>query len=121
MIAELGDDSDAGYRVQLAVALGLMGDREVSRRLVDELEEAKTLWVISSTANALGRVGDRGAVAPLDEIMKNERRTGLSRAFAAVAVGLIAEKTAWPWNTRLSVGANYMASFPVQAQILDIL
>ena len=121
LLDELEDDADSGYRVKVAVALGLMGNRDVSDRLVKELAQARTLWVIASTANAIGRVGDRGAVPGLDKIMNERSRPGLARAFAAVAVGLIAEKTAYPWNTRLSVGANYLAAFPVQAEILDIL
>lgn len=121
LLAILKNDNDANYRMQLATGLGLMGDLEVSELLVKELARARTLWVTSAVATALGNVGDRTAVAPLLELVQKERRPGLVRAFGAVALGLIGEKTPLPWNARVSVGANYMAAFFTQSEIMDIL
>lgn len=117
----LADESDPEFRVKIATGLGLMGDPDVSELLAQELDGASTLWVTSAVAKALGNVGDRGAVPTLIELAENRRRPGLARAFAAVALGLIGEKTALPWNTRISAGANYMAAFYTQTEIMDIL
>lgn len=121
LLKRLADDADPTYRVKLAVGLGLMGNRDVSEQLVGTLREARTLWVTSSAARAIGRVGDRGAIAPLDAIAADAGRPGMARGFACVAIGLIGEKTLLPWNTRLADGANYLAAFPIQSEVLDIL
>lgn len=117
----LEDQNDATYRVRLAEGLGLMGDIGVSDRLVKEMKKAKTLWVTASIAKGLGRVGDRGAIPPLLDIATDRSRPGLARAFGVVAIGLLAEKTRYPWNNRLRVGSNYLATFHVQKEVLDIL
>ncbi len=117
----LEDESDPEYRVQLATGLGLMGDLEVSDLLVEEMVKAKTLWVVSSVAKALGNVGDRSALPSLVKLADNDAKPGLARAFACVALGLIGEKTMLPWNSRISAGANYMAAFYTQTEIMDIL
>lgn len=117
----LENDNDARYRVQVATGLGLMGDLEVSELLVKEFRRSKTLWEVSAVAKALGNVGDRSAVAPLLEMVQKRHMPSLSRAFGAVALGLIGEKTPLPWNARVSVGANYIAAFYTQTQIMDIL
>ncbi|MBI4879322.1 MAG: HEAT repeat domain-containing protein [Planctomycetes bacterium] len=117
----LAEVNDADYRVQLATGLGLLGDLEVSGLLVKELESARTLWVTSSVAKALGNVGDRSALPPLLDLLKKKRRPGLARAFGAVALGLIGEKLALPWNARVTVGSNYIAAYHTQSEIMDIL
>jgi hypothetical protein len=49
----------------------------------------------------------------------------LSRAFAAVALGGIADKEPLPWNSRIAVNINYRASVETLTNqstgILDIL
>ncbi len=117
----LAETNDADYRVQLATGLGLLGDLEVSGLLVKELESARTLWVTSSVAKALGNVGDRSALPPLLDLIKKKHRPGLARAFGAVALGLIGEKLARPWNARVTIGSNYLAAFYTQSEIMDIL
>ena len=117
----LRNDNDATYRVQVATGLGLMGDLEVSGMLVKELSRARTLWVTSAVAKALGNVGDRTAIDPLLDLVQARSRPGLARAFGAVALGLVGEKTPFPWNSRVKVGVNYMAAFYTQTEIMDIL
>jgi len=121
MKALLEDEKDPDYRVQLATGLGLMGDVDVSRILVEEMSEAKTLWTTSAIAKALGNVGDRSAVLPLLKLAQSRKRPGLARGFACVAIGLIGEKTPLPWNTRVTVGSNYLAAFYTQSEIMGIL
>jgi HEAT repeat protein len=115
------DGRDDKLRQRAAIALGLMGDRQVTPLLVEELRGAKTLHVTASVAKALGLVGDRTCIAPLSELVRDENAPALSRAFGCVALGLIAEKFEYHWNTRLSTNANYRAFLQAQIEVLDIL
>jgi hypothetical protein len=58
--------------------------------------------------------------------MEDGERTGLARAFAAAALGLVAAKEDRPWNAALAVDVNYRATTstladPLGSGILDIL
>lgn len=112
---------EASFRLQLARSLGLMGDTQAVKTLVDYLETAETLAESSSSAQALGLIGDRSAVKPLLDIVNNTTKGDLQRAFAAVALGIIAEKYELPWNSVFSVNSNYRAKVPALSEILDIL
>jgi HEAT repeat protein len=112
---------DSKFRLQLARALGLMSDTQAVPTLVDYLQNAETLAESSSSAQALGLIGDRNAIDPLLAIAKNPAKQELQRGFAAVALGIIAEKKDLPWNTVFSVNSNYRAKVPALSEILDIL
>ena len=112
---------DPKYRLQLARALGLMGDTHAVQTLVDYLQAAETQSESASAAQALGLIGDRSAVEPLLAILRNKSKQPQARGFAAVALGIIAEKTQLPWNSVFSVDANYRAKVPALSEILDIL
>jgi hypothetical protein len=45
----------------------------------------------------------------------------LQRAFAVVAIGLLAEKTPLPWNVPFLVDANYTVPLRPLEEVLDIL
>lgn len=109
------------FRLQLARALGLMGDTQAVETLVTYLQAAETQAESASAAQALGLIGDRGAVDPLLAILRNKSKQPQARGFAAVALGIIAEKTQLPWNAVFSVDSNYRAKVPALSEILDIL
>jgi len=112
---------DWRYRLNLARALGLMNDVAAVPTLVEELVNAKTLSESSSIAQALGLIGDKSAIDPLKNVLGDKAMNGKQRGFAAVALGLLAEKNDLPWNAEISVGLNYRAKTPAVAEILDIL
>jgi HEAT repeat protein len=112
---------DWRYRLNLARALGLLNDPQSVPTLMEELVSAKTLSESSSIAQALGLIGDRSSIQPLKTILADKAMPGKQRAFAAVALGLLAEKTDLPWNAEISVGLNYRAKTTAVAEILDIL
>ena len=112
---------DPKFRLQLARSLGLMGDTQAVKTLVDYLQTATTLAESSSSAQALGLIGDRSAIAPLIQIVSSKSKAELQRGFACVALGIIAEKNDLPWNTVFSVNSNYRAKVPALSEILDIL
>ncbi|MEW6072913.1 MAG: hypothetical protein AB1726_10035 [Planctomycetota bacterium] len=97
---------------ELAIALGLLGDSEASRQLVQSLQKASSLASQASLARALGRIGDQGAVDPLISLLCSSEEVDLARAFAAVALGEVADRDELPWNTIFSVDTNYLAAPP---------
>lgn len=107
---------------QVAIGLGLMGNREVSGLLVKNLAEGKNAYVQSSITKALGYIGDRDAVKPLVEIMVNKKdHQDLTRAFACVALGTIGDDHDIPLLSELFVDHNYLASTSTLVELSRIL
>jgi len=95
---------------QAAIALGLLGDKNVVSSLTQMLAEAKTLSTQAAIASALGFIGDSRSVDPLVEMLQDKELTGAARGFAAVALGIVADKETLPWNAKFSVNINYRAN-----------
>jgi HEAT repeat protein len=95
---------------QAAIALGLLGDKELVPDLIKMLEEAKGLATQAALASALGTIGDSRSIDPLVAMLENKDITDSARGFAAVALGIVADKEGLPWNSKLSVDLNYRAS-----------
>ncbi|MBI5361635.1 MAG: hypothetical protein HZA53_00560 [Planctomycetes bacterium] len=75
------------------------------------LAEARGLSAQAAIASALGFIGDARAVDPLVRMLQQgERITDSARGYAAVALGIVADKELLPWNAKLSVGINYRAN-----------
>ena len=110
---------------QSAIALGLLGDKEVVPKLVGLLQEARGLASQAAIASALGFIGDRRSIDPLVQMLQNDELTGAARGFAAVALGIIGDKEALPWNSKIGLDLNYRASTETLTNqgtgILDIL
>lgn len=112
---------------QSAMALGKLGDKHAQRMLLDMLtsDERPGVNKMAALSSALVMIGDRESVEPLIRAMENEDMTPFARAFAAVALGGIADKELLPWNAKLSVGINYRAAVETltgsSAGVLDIL
>ena len=111
---------------RIAVALALLGDRQVAPRLVVWLAETSTLAGQAALSTALGQVGDHSAIDPLLALLDDrEGSTDSARAFAAVALGLVASPDRWPWNWPYARGVHYLIAPPTltdgRSGILDIL
>lgn len=102
------------YRPQLlqqaAIALGLLGDKNVVGDLVDTLSTSKSLATQAALSAALGYTGDKRSIDPLVEMLDNENLTARARGFAAVALGIVADKEPLPWNSKIAVNLNYRAT-----------
>lgn len=96
-----------GLLREAAIGLGLLGDRQLAPDLVRELERAKTLSARGALAAALGQVGDAASVPALLELLGQEELGESTRAFAAVALGLLCDDDPLPWNSRLAVDVYY--------------
>ncbi len=95
---------------QAAIGLGLLGDKKVVPDLVEMLSHTDTISTQAALASALGSIGDRRSIDPLVAMLENQGLSAGARGFAAVALGIVADKEARPWNSKISVGLNYRAS-----------
>jgi HEAT repeat protein len=95
---------------QAAIALGLLGDKGLVDDLVDMLGSAKGLATQAAISSALGFIGDSRSVDPLVEMLQDQSITASARGFAAVALGIVADKEPLPWNAKISVDINYRAN-----------
>jgi HEAT repeat protein len=112
---------DARTNLQFARALGLLGDPSAVPPLVKSLEQADTVIEVASSAQALGLLGDHRAVEPLIRVLEDRTQAPQRRGFAAVALGLLVEKTEMPWNVTFAAATNYRARTAALLEIQDIL
>lgn len=115
-----------GLLRETAIGLGLLGDKELVPELVTMLEKANSLSVQASIATALGFIGDSRSVDPLVLLLERKDVTPSARGFAAIALGLVADKESLPWNSKISVDVNYRAATTTltgggSTGVLDIL
>ncbi|MBU0755504.1 MAG: HEAT repeat domain-containing protein [Planctomycetes bacterium] len=113
--------SDYKLRLQAATSLGLMGDTEAVDVLIKALKEGQTVTVTSSAAQALGLIGDISAISPLRDILDDKKANDLARAFAAVALGIIGEKSDLPWYNVITSNYNYRAKVAAISEVYDLL
>ena len=109
------------YRTRLATSLALLADDGTDEALIALLAEGHAVGVCAAAAKALGLIGGARAVATLQAIAADSRERDLARAFACVALGMICEKTALPWNARLLADSNFRSLAPTLQQVFDIL
>jgi hypothetical protein len=106
--------TESKYRPELlkqaAIGLGLLGDKELVNDLLNMLAEAKGLATQAAISSALGFIGDQRSIDPLVEMLQNKDITDKARGFAAVALGIVADKEPLPWNSKLAVDLNYRAA-----------
>ena len=109
------------FRMDLIRALSLLHDPEFHGQLIETLRTAGNLGTAAAAAKGLGLVADRRAAPPLLTIFNDRKQPDLRRAFAAVALGLLAEKTDQPWNLVYSIDANYTVFHRPLSELLSIL
>jgi hypothetical protein len=95
---------------QCAIALGILGDKDVVPLLGRMLANARSTAAQGAIANALGFIGDRRAVEPLLALLSDRLATEKARAFAAVALGNVADRLQLPWNSPIALDLNYRAA-----------
>ncbi|HIF40048.1 MAG TPA: HEAT repeat domain-containing protein [Planctomycetes bacterium] len=95
---------------QAAIALGLLGDKELVPDLIGMLETATGLATQAAISTALGAIGDSRSIDPLVELLGNQSVTDSARGFAAAALGIVCDKEELPWNTKISANINYRAN-----------
>jgi HEAT repeat protein len=108
-----------------AVALGQLGDREITVRLVGLLGASDSVASAVGLSSAIGRIGDRRAIEPLLALVTDASRPVMVRAFTAAALGWLGDKDPLPWNLPFAADANYAVEVDTLSNgstgILDIL
>jgi HEAT repeat protein len=105
---------ESRYRPELlreaAIALALLGDADAVPKLVGLLADARSLATQASLSSALGFIGDQRSILPLVTMLGNKALTERGRAFAAVALGIVADKELLPWNSKIAQDIDYRAA-----------
>jgi HEAT repeat protein len=108
-------------RIDVARGLAMVGDPDLEERLIALLKQSGDTPSAIAYSKALGIVGSDRAAASLVALVQDRTAPALQRAFAVVALGLIGEKTALPWNVPYLVDANYTVPLRALDEIADIL
>jgi HEAT repeat protein len=95
-----------------ATALALLGDRDLETQLVDALRSTQSQSSQAALARALGQIGDARAFDPLLALARDHGSPSGTRAFAAIALGMLAERHDLPWHVPLARDRNYLAVTP---------
>ncbi len=96
---------------QAAVALGRLGDHRAIAQLRDVLLAPDvSVARLAAVASALSRIGDQRCLEPLLQILGDSKQIPLCRAFAAVALGGMCDKSPLPWNAAIGRDLNYRAA-----------
>jgi HEAT repeat protein len=108
-------------RIDAARALGMLGDRGFEPRLIELLGEADDIPRAAAFAKALGLLGSRRSADSLIALAQRHDLPNVRRAFAIVALGLLAEKSEQPWNVRYLIDANFTTPLRPLMEVFDIL
>lgn len=95
---------------QASTALALLGDKSTAPELAEMLGKAQGQAAQASIAVALGRIGDVRTIEPLLKLIDRKDLTASARAFAAAALGQVADNDPLPWYTPIAVDLNYAAT-----------
>ncbi len=110
---------------QCAVALSHLGDADAVPALLDMLKASESTATMAAIASALGELRDRRAITPLVAALADMERSTLARAFAAAALGGVADKDELRWNAVIARDVNYSALVDTLSNgssgVLDIL
>ncbi|MCB9831182.1 MAG: HEAT repeat domain-containing protein [Planctomycetes bacterium] len=119
----VADRGDVDLRRNAAVALGLMGDGEAVRVLQREIEASEnSMAVQGAVTQGLGFIGDRSAVPTLVRFLRErDRYQDVTRAFAAVALGLLGDKDDLPILSLIAENSNYLSRSNALVEVMTIL
>ncbi len=111
---------------ETGMALGLLGFKSETSLFLEKWRKgARSEALLSGMAMAMGFLRDRRVLRPLLDLLLDKKLPPLSRAFAAVALGMVGDKEDLPWNSRIAFGLNYRANVETltgdAGGILDIL
>ncbi|MCB9831177.1 MAG: HEAT repeat domain-containing protein [Planctomycetes bacterium] len=119
----VSDKGDIDLRRSASIALGLMGDKEAVAVLQKEIEASEnSLAVHGAVTQGLGFIGDRSAVPTLIKFLRErDKYQDSTRAFAAVALGLLGDKDDIPIISKISEHNNYLIRTDAIGEVLTIL
>lgn len=115
------DRRSPDLRSEAALALSFLGGPSDTKMLTQELEKARSQWVLAQIASALGQLGDVAAVPAVLALASDAGRDDESRALAIASLGLLGDPEPRPSLLQLSLDANYPAHTAALREAFTIL
>jgi HEAT repeat protein len=117
------EKGDVVLRRSASIALGLLGDKDAIKVLEAEMAESSNSQAVhGAVTQGLGFIGDSTAVPRLVQmVQETEKYQDATRAFAAVALGLLADKDELPFLSLIAQDNNYRSQTAALAEVLTIL
>lgn len=104
---------DASFEPELlwsaAIGLKLLGETELTPRLLRSLTKAVSDNERAAAAVALGQVGDQRATEPLVKLLADRTQPMETRAFSIVALGLLCDSNPNRWRSPIAHALPYFA------------
>jgi hypothetical protein len=101
---------DARALEEATIALTLLGDEDLVPVLLEVAGSCECTYSQTVVAAAMGHTADARVVPTLVAMLGDEEAPGRKRAWAASALGRVADKEVLPWTSRISIDLNYAAS-----------
>lgn len=114
------DAQEPRLALRATQALGYYQDGADVPRLRSALANAETLSRIGALAASLAGAANEQTIEDLLLGLADSRQPGLTRAFCAVALGLIGDQSDRPWNAELVEAMNYRIVCGALYEIADI-
>jgi len=105
-------DHDHLRLARVATARALLGDAELVPDLIAQLAAAGCDRAKIALCDTLGTLGDARAIDPLIAALEDGTASDRCRAWAAFALGRLAEARELPWITLYATRVNYLAAPP---------
>ena len=117
------EKGDVNLRRAASIALGLLGDKDAVSVLEKEIARSENSQAVhGAVTQGLGFIGDVSAVPTLTEMVKDRKKfKDATRAFAAVALGLLGDKDNIPILSKIAENNNYLQRTEALAELLTIL
>jgi HEAT repeat protein len=107
-----GRSGTPGLAREAAIALALIGDKDAWAGFAGNMTRSAFLSVQLARILTVGYCGDARAVAPLLELLGDERASETARAYAAVSLGFICDKDPTVWNAPLAEDMSWWKAPP---------
>jgi HEAT repeat protein len=117
----LDDSNESRIRMNLGVALGLLKAPEAAQYFRDTLKGDGSLYERSSAAMSLAVLRINAAMPELVDVYRNPKEKDMVRAFAVVALGVLADPAPIPKLARIAIDHNYSISVDPLDEVLSIL
>jgi HEAT repeat protein len=117
----LSETGNPDVQKEVALALALLGDRTAADALLEVVKKGTTEYARGGAAAALGRLATEAQALTLTEVLADRQTSDTTRAFVAVALGLVLERTSEPLLTRIGVALNHRMVLPSIAEVLSFL
>ncbi len=118
---EIASGHDPNVKREVALALALLGDHSSVDPLLAVLKGDASEFVRGSVATALGRLATAEQAVALADFLADRRHPDTTRAFVAVALGMVLERHPVPLLTRIGEHLNHRMAVPSLTEVLTFL